>query len=44
MFWIGVVFETPLVVFFLAKLQIVSYQKLKSFWKFAFLISSSWAL
>jgi sec-independent protein translocase protein TatC len=39
MFWIGVVFETPLFVFFLAKLHIVSYQKLKSFWKYAFLIA-----
>jgi sec-independent protein translocase protein TatC len=39
MFWIGIVFQTPLVVFFLAKLHIVPYQKLKSFWKFAFLIA-----
>ena len=39
MFGIGVVFETPLFVFFLAKLHIVSYQKMKSLWKFAFLIS-----
>ena len=41
MFWIGVVFETPLVVFFLAKLHIVTYQKLKSMWKVAFLISAA---
>lgn len=39
MFWMGVVFETPLVVFFLAKLKIVSYQKLKSFWKYAVLVA-----
>jgi sec-independent protein translocase protein TatC len=39
MFWIGMVFQTPLVVFFLAKLKIVPYAKLKSFWKFAVLIS-----
>ncbi len=39
MFWIGIVFETPLVVFFLAKLKIVSYQKLKSFWKYAVLVA-----
>jgi sec-independent protein translocase protein TatC len=39
MFWIGVVFETPLFVFFLAKLHVVSYQRLRSFWKFAFLIA-----
>lgn len=39
MFWIGVVFETPLLVFFLAKLKIVSYARLKSMWKVAFLIA-----
>jgi sec-independent protein translocase protein TatC len=39
MFWIGVVFETPLVVFFLAKLKVVSYQKLKGFWKYAVLVA-----
>jgi sec-independent protein translocase protein TatC len=40
MFWVGMVFETPLVVFFLAKFHIVSYQKLKSFWKYAFLVAA----
>ncbi len=39
MFWIGVVFETPLFVFFLAKLKVVSYPRLKSMWKVAFLIA-----
>jgi len=39
MFWIGVVFETPLLVFFLAKLKIVSYPRLKSMWKVAFLVA-----
>jgi len=39
LFWIGIVFQTPLVVFFLAKLKIVSYQKLKGMWKYAFLIA-----
>jgi sec-independent protein translocase protein TatC len=39
MFWIGVVFETPLVVFFLAKLKVVNFQQLKSMWKVAFLIA-----
>ena len=39
MFWIGIVFQTPLVVFFLAKFKVVSYNKLKSFWKYAFLIA-----
>lgn len=39
MFWVGLVFETPLVVFFLAKLKIVSYVRLKSLWKVAFLVA-----
>jgi sec-independent protein translocase protein TatC len=39
MFWIGMVFETPLAVFFLAKLKIVSYARLKGLWKVAFLIA-----
>lgn len=39
MFWVGIAFETPLAVFFLAKSRIVSYQRLKSMWKFAFLIA-----
>lgn len=35
MFWIGVAFELPLIVFFLAKLKIVTAQKLLSWWRFA---------
>jgi sec-independent protein translocase protein TatC len=36
MFWIGVAFQLPLIVFFLAKLKIVTAQKLLSGWRFAF--------
>ena len=35
MFWIGVAFELPLIVFFLAKLKIVTAKKLLSWWRFA---------
>src|SRR5512147_3101487 len=35
-FWIGVAFELPLVVFFLAKLKVVTPRKLLSWWRFAF--------
>jgi sec-independent protein translocase protein TatC len=35
MFWIGVSFETPLIVFFLAKLKIVTARKLLQGWRFA---------
>lgn len=35
LFWIGVAFELPLVVFFLAKLKIVTARKLLSWWRFA---------
>ncbi len=35
MFWIGVAFELPLVVFFLAKLRIVTARQLLSGWRFA---------
>jgi sec-independent protein translocase protein TatC len=36
MFWIGVAFQLPLIVFFLAKLKIVTAKKLLSWWRFAF--------
>jgi sec-independent protein translocase protein TatC len=36
LFWIGVAFELPLVVFFLAKLKVVTARKLLSWWRFAF--------
>ena len=35
MFWIGVAFELPLIVFFLAKVKIVTAKKLLSWWRFA---------
>ena len=35
MFWIGVAFELPLIVFFLAKLKIVTARKLLGWWRFA---------
>jgi len=38
LFWIGLAFETPLVIFFLAKMKIISYQTLVKNMRFAFLI------
>lgn len=35
LFWVGLTFETPLVIFFLAKIKVVNVQKLKSFRRFA---------
>ena len=35
MFWIGVAFELPLIVFFLAKLKVVTARKLLGWWRFA---------
>lgn len=35
MFWIGVAFELPLIVFFLAKLKFVTARKLLGWWRFA---------
>ena len=35
MFWIGVAFELPLIVFFLAKLKIVTARQLLGWWRFA---------
>lgn len=35
LFWIGVAFELPLVIFFLAKLKIVTARKLLGWWRFA---------
>ena len=40
MFWIGVAFELPLIVFFLAKLKIVTAKKLLSWWRFAFVAAA----
>jgi sec-independent protein translocase protein TatC len=38
MFWIGVSFETPLIVFFLAKLHVVTASMLLKGWRFAIVI------
>jgi len=38
LFWMGIVFQTPLLMFFLAKLNIVSSQKLARFRKYAVLV------
>ena len=35
MFWIGVAFELPLIVFFLAKLKVVTAAQLLKWWRFA---------
>ncbi len=36
LFWIGISFETPLLIFFLAKIHLVTAKKLASYRKFAF--------
>ena len=38
MFWMGIVFQTPLLMFFLAKLNLVTAKKLASFRKYAIVI------
>ncbi len=39
LFWVGLTFETPLVILFLAKVRIVNVQKLKSFRRFAIVLA-----
>src|ERR1051326_7051979 len=39
LFWVGVMFELPIVMFFLSKLGVVSHQRLASFRKFAFVLA-----
>ena len=39
LFWVGIVFETPLIIFFLSKVGIVNPKKLGSYRKWAFLAS-----
>lgn len=39
MFWVGVMFELPIVMFFLSKLGVVSHQRLASFRKYAFVLA-----
>ena len=40
MFWIGVAFELPLIVFFLAKVNLITARKLLSWWRFAIIGSA----
>lgn len=39
MFWSGLVFEMPIIMFLLAKLQIVNWKKLAGWWKWALVMS-----
>ena len=39
MFWIGVIFELPLVMYFLSKLGVVSVQRMVKFRKYAFVLA-----
>src|SRR5215471_19169114 len=39
MFWVGLMFELPIVMFFLSKLGVVSHQRLASFRKYAFVLA-----
>ena len=39
LFWVGVMFELPIVMFFLSKLGVVSHQRLASFRKYAFVLA-----
>jgi sec-independent protein translocase protein TatC len=38
LFWIGVSFETPLIIFFLAKIHVVTWKQLLKGWRFAIVI------
>lgn len=40
MFWMGIIFELPLVIFFLAKLRIVNTRKLTSFFRYWIVIAA----
>lgn len=40
MFWVGIIFETPLVVFILAKLHIVNARQLLKGWRIAVIVSA----
>jgi sec-independent protein translocase protein TatC len=40
MFWMGIVFQTPLIMFFLAKLNLVTAKKLSKFRKYAIVLSA----
>ncbi|MBV9580644.1 MAG: twin-arginine translocase subunit TatC [Chloroflexi bacterium] len=39
LFWVGVMFDLPIIMFFLSKLGIVSHQRLASFRKYAFILA-----
>lgn len=39
MFWVGIMFELPIVMFFLSKLGVVSHQRFASFRKYAFVLA-----
>ena len=39
MFWSGLVFELPIFMFLLAKIKVVTWRKLASFWKWALVLS-----
>jgi sec-independent protein translocase protein TatC len=39
LFWVGVMFELPIVMFFLSKLGVVSHRRLASFRKYAFILA-----
>lgn len=39
MFWVGLMFELPIVMYFLTKLGVVSHQRLASFRKYAFVMA-----
>ena len=39
LFWVGVMFEQPIVMFFLSKLGVVSHKRLASFRKYAFILA-----
>lgn len=39
LFWVGVMFELPIVMFFLSKLGVVSHQRMASFRKYAFILA-----
>ncbi|MBV8720159.1 MAG: twin-arginine translocase subunit TatC [Chloroflexi bacterium] len=39
LFWVGVMFELPIIMFFLSKLGVVSHRRLASFRKYAFILA-----
>jgi sec-independent protein translocase protein TatC len=39
MFWVGITFELPIVMYFLSKMGVVSYQRLAGFRKYAFVLA-----